>query len=203
MWRLLWVPVVLVLHDYLKSPIDRLYFQKPLRPLIGMRNTLIDFALYKLDYDVFDYPNLWFVKANYNKILHEFEKGVDAAKKHYFHTLDPWFKTNDKYYYYKVRDFPEIQKIIDQIPCVDKETAKFAVMDAPMTIPAHRAESNMMLRYHLTVKSGRDCMLYTEYEAHRHQSGHEFLFDHSRYHRVVKRGFQKRVVLILDIHRFY
>jgi len=110
MWRLLWVPVVLVLHDYLKSPIDRLYFQKPLRPLIGMRNTLIDFALYKLDYDVFDYPNLWFVKANYNKILHEFEKGVSTAKKHYFHTLDPWFKTNDKYYYYKVRDFPEIQK---------------------------------------------------------------------------------------------
>lgn len=167
-----------------------------------MRNTLIDLLYFKFDYNVMDYPNLWSVKANYNMILQEFEKGVGSAKKRYFHKLDPWFRKNEKYYYYKVEDFPEIQKIIDQIPCVDKETAMFAVMDAPMSIPAHRAESNLMLRYHLTIKSGRDCILYTEYDAHRHHPGEEFLFDHSRYHRVTKRGFQKRVVLILDVHRF-
>jgi len=202
MWRVLLLPVVLVLHDFLKSPIDTLYFQNPLRPLVGIRNTLIDMMYHKMDYDVYDYPNLWFVKANYNKILHEFEKGVGTAKKRYFHKLDPWFKKNEHYYYYKVKDFPEVQKIIEQIPCIDKETAKFAVMDRPMTIPAHRAESNLMLRYHLTIKSGKDCVLYTEYDRHVHKPGQDFLFDHSRFHRLVKRGFQKRVVLILDIHRF-
>jgi hypothetical protein len=94
--RLLWVPVFLVLHDYLKSPIDRLYFQNPLRPLVGMRNTLVDIVLHKFDYDTMDYPNLWFVKANYNKILFEYEKGLGNAQKKYFHNLDPWFKKNKK-----------------------------------------------------------------------------------------------------------
>jgi len=202
MWRILLLPLVLVLNDFLKSPIDILYFQKPLRSLIGMRNTLVDLLYHKLDYDVMDYANLWFVKANYNKILYEYEKGLSQATKHYFHTLDPWFEKNDKYYYYNVKDFPEIQKIIDQIPCVDKETAKFAVMDAPINIPAHRAESNLTLRYHLTIQSGRDCLLYTEYESHVHQPREAFLFDHSRYHRVTKSGFKRRVVLILDIFRF-
>jgi len=173
-----------------------------LRSLVGMRNTLVDLLYHKLDYNVMDYANLWFVKANYNKILYEYEKGLPHATKHYFHTLDPWFEKNEKYYYYNVKDFPEIQKIIDQIPCVDKETAKFAVMDAPINIPAHRAESNLTLRYHLTIQSGRDCVLYTEYESHVHQPTEAFLFDHSRYHRVTKSGFKRRVVLILDIFRF-
>ena len=202
MWRFLWLPVVLVLHDYLKSPIDTLYFQNPLRPLVGMRNTLVDMLYHKMDYNVLDYPNLWFVKANYNKILYEFEKGVDDAKKRYFHKLDPWFRKNEKYYYYEVKDFPEVQKIIDQIPCIDKETAKFAVIEGPMTIPAHRAESNLLLRYHLTIKGGKSCILHTEYDAHNHTPGKDFLFDHSRFHRLVKRSLEKRVVLILDIHRF-
>ena len=87
MWHLLWVPVVLVLHDYLKSPIDRLYFQNPLRPIVGMRNTLVDLIYHKFEYHVLDYPNLWFVKANYNKILYEYEKGLGNAKKKYFHKL--------------------------------------------------------------------------------------------------------------------
>jgi len=202
MWRLLWIPVVLVLHDYLKSPIDRLYFQNPLRPLVGMRNTLVDLVFHKFDYNTLDYPNLWFVKANYNKILYEYEKGLGNAKKKYFHNLDPWFKKNKNYYYYEVRDFPEVQKIIDQVPCVDKETAKFAVIDGPMTIPAHRAESNLMLRYHLTIKGGKHCVLYTSNGGYLHKPGKDFLFDHSRFHRLVKRSLEKRVVLILDIHRF-
>jgi len=99
----------------------------------------VDMVFHKFEYNVMDYPNLWFVRANYNRILYEFEKGVPDAKKHYFHKLDPWFKKNNNYYYYKVKDFPEVQKIIDQISCIDKETAMFAVIDGPMTIPAHRA----------------------------------------------------------------
>jgi hypothetical protein len=31
----------------------------------------------------------------------------------------------------------------------------------------------------------------------------EFIFDHARYHELVKTSEQRRVVLILDIHRFY
>lgn len=202
MWRLLLVPVVLVLHDFLKSPIDLLYFQNPLRPFVGMRNTLVDLMCHKSEYDVLDYPNLWFAKANYNKILYEFDKHVTTTKKHYFHKLDPWFKKDNRYYYYKVSDFPEVQAIIDQIPCVDKETAKFAVIDGPMTIPPHRAESNLMLRYHLTIKGGKHCVLYTSSGGHLHEPGKDFLFDHSRFHHLVKRSLQKRVVLILDVHRF-
>ena len=64
-----------------------LYFQRPLRPLVGMRNTLVDMMFHKFEYNIMDYPNLWFVRANYNKILYEFEKGVADAKKHYFHKL--------------------------------------------------------------------------------------------------------------------
>jgi len=194
--------VALVLHDYLKSPIDLLYFQRPLRPLVGMRNTLVDIFLHKFEYDVLDYTNLWFVRANYNKILYEFDKGVADAKKYYFHKLDPWFKKNKNYYYYKVKDFPEVQKIIDQIPCVDKDTGMFAVIEGPMTISAHRAESNLALRYHLTIKGGKHCVLYTSNGGHHHEPGKDFLFDHSRFHRLVKRSLQKRVVLILDVNRF-
>ena len=32
MWIFM-IPILLILNDYLKSPIDRLYFQTPLRPL--------------------------------------------------------------------------------------------------------------------------------------------------------------------------
>jgi aspartyl/asparaginyl beta-hydroxylase (cupin superfamily) len=71
-----------------------------------------------------------------------------------------------------------------------------------MTIPAHRAESNLMLRYHLTIKGGKHCVLYTSNGGHLHSPGNDFLFDHSRFHRLVKRSLEKRVVLILDIHRF-
>ena len=62
MWRFLLLPIVLVLHDYLKSPIDRMYFQKPLRSLVGMRNTLIDMIDWCSEYSVKDYPGLWLVK---------------------------------------------------------------------------------------------------------------------------------------------
>ena len=202
MRELLLIPLFLILYDYLKSPIDLLYFQKPMRPLIGMRNTLIDILLHKSEYNTAHYSGLWLVKARYNRILHEYEKGIATANKKYFHDLDPWFEKNDGYYYYEVKDFPEIQKIIDTIPCVDKEGAKFAVIEGPMTIAPHRAESNLLLRYHLTMKGGDDCTLYTSNDVHKHESRKDFLFDHSRFHSLDKRGLQTRVVLILDVHRF-
>jgi len=82
------------------------------------------------------------------------------------------------------------------------DTAVFAVMDAPMSIAPHRAETNLWLRYHLTVEGGGDCTLYTGRGAHEHMEGEDFLFDHAKIHSVAKKGTQKRVVLILDIKRF-
>ena len=44
-------------------------------------------------------------------------------------------------------------------------------------------------------------MLHTEEGSHAHEEGEDFLFDHSRYHELVKEGLGTRVVLILDINR--
>jgi|TARA_R110002153_G_scaffold72772_1_gene190109 hypothetical protein len=202
MWRFLVLPTALVLHDYLKSPIDRLYFQRPLRPLMGMRNTIIDLINWCSEYHVKDYPGLWLVKLHYDKIRREFKEVSKTAKAHLFHELDPWFDVNPNYYYYKVADFPILNDLIKQIPCVYHDTAVFAVMDGPMSIAPHRAETNIWLRYHITIESSGDCTLYTDKGPHEHREGEDFLFDHARIHSVDKRDTGRRVVLILDVKRF-
>jgi hypothetical protein len=201
MWYIALVPVALVLCDYLKAPIDRLYFQKPSRLLLGMRNTLVDIMMYRYNYYVEDFAGLWLIKANYRNIVREF-KEVDAPR-HYFHDLSPWFEHNEKYYYHKVKDYPYLREIIKMIPSVDSESAMFAVIEGPMKIHPHRAESNIQLRYHLTIEGDDSCVLKTESGDHTHLPGEEFIFDHARYHELVKTSEQRRVVLILDIHRFY
>ena len=202
MWKLVVLSAILILHDYMKAPIDRLYFQNPLRPLVGMRNTLVDILDWHSQYHVKDYPGLWLVRLHYDKITREFQEVSKSAKKHLFHELDPWFDKNPNYYFYKAVDFPLLKSLIDQIPCIHKETALFAVMEGPMSIAPHRAETNLLLRYHLTIESGGDCTLYTEKGAHKHREGEDFLFDHARIHSVDKQGIQRRVVLILDVKRF-
>lgn len=203
MWALAVIPLWLVICDYLKAPIDRLYFTNPKRPLVGMRNTLIDILNWSSQYSVNDHPGLWLIKAHYQKIHKEFCEVSNTLKKQYFHDKDPWFDKNDNYYFYKAEDFPILKNLIDQIPCIHKETALFAVVDGPMVIPPHRAETNLLLRYHLTIESGGDCTLYTERGRHQHREGEDFLFDHARYHEVIKTGQDRRVVLILDVHRCF
>lgn len=202
MWKLVVLSAILILHDYMKAPIDRLYFQNPLRPLVGMRNTLVDLVDWYSQYHVKDYPGLWLVRLHYDKITQEFQEVSKTAKKHLFHELDPWFDKNPNYYCYKAGDFPLLKSLIDQIPCIHQETALFAVMEGPMSIAPHKAETNLLLRYHLTIESGGDCTLYTEKGAHKHREGEDFLFDHARIHSVDKQGIQRRVVLILDVKRF-
>ena len=200
MWSLILIPMVLVLHDYLKAPIDRLYFTNPKRPLVGMRNTVIDILSMVSTPEI---PGLWLIKAHYDKIRKEFENVSKTTKKYLFHDLDPWFDKNDGYYFYKAEDFPLLKSLIDQIPCIHKETALFAVIDGPMTIAPHRAETNLLLRYHLTIEGGGDCTLYTGRGPHKHREGEDFLFDHAKYHELVKTGNGRRVVLILDVHRCF
>ena len=203
MWSLFLVPMVLILHDYLKAPIDLLYFTNPRRPLVGMQNAMIDLLNWRSQYRVNDHPGLWLIKTHYEKIYQEFLEVSPSVKRHLFHDIDPWFDTNDRYYFHKVGDFPLLKSLIDQIPSIHEETALFAVVDGPMVIAPHRAETNLLLRYHLTIEGGGDCTLYTEKGSHIHEDGEEFLFDHARYHELIKTGNGRRVVLMLDVHRCF
>jgi hypothetical protein len=200
MWPLVLVPIGLVLYDYLKAPIDRLYFQDPRRILLGIQNAVVDILSVV---STTEPPGLWLIKAHYEKIREEFLKISPTAKRHLFHDLDQWFDKNDGYYFYKVEDFPMLKNLIDQIPSIHKDTARFAVVEGPMTIAPHRAETNLLLRYHLTIEGGGDCTLYTEKGPHVHREGEEYLFDHARYHELTKTGDGRRVVLILDVHRCF
>jgi len=192
--------MVLVLHDYLKAPIDRMYFNNPRRIMVGMQNTVVDILSVVSTPEI---PGLWLIKAHYDKIRREFLEVSSVVERHLFHELDPWFDKNDGYYFYKVEDFPILKSLVDQIPSIHKETALFAVIDGPMTIAPHRAETNLLLRYHLTIEGGGDCTLYTGRGPHKHREGEDFLFDHAKYHELVKTGNGRRVVLILDVHRCF
>ena len=200
MWSLILIPMVLVLHDYLKAPIDRMYFNNPRRIMVGMQNTVVDILSVVSTPEI---PGLWLIKAHYDKIRREFLEVSSVVERHLFHELDPWFDKNDGYYFYKVEDFPILKSLVDQIPSIHKETALFAVIDGPMTIAPHRAETNLLLRYHLTIEGGGDCTLYTGRGPHKHREGEDFLFDHANYHELVKTGNGRRVVLILDVHRCF
>ena len=200
MWFI--VIVVLIAYDFFKAPIDLLYFQNPWRPIVGIRNTLIDAFMHRRTYDHNAYPGLWKVKTNFYMIRREFYDVFPKIQKYYFHDLDKWFDKKNTYYYYKAEDFPKIYALLQSIPCVDETTAMFSVIEGPLVIPPHRAESNTQLRYHLTIESGKDCILETEYGTHMHVTGEEFLFDHARYHALEKHGHARRVTLILDIRRY-
>jgi hypothetical protein len=200
MWSLILIPMVLVLHDYLKAPIDRMYFSNPRRIMVGMQNTVVDILSVVSTPEI---PGLWLIKAHYDNIRREFLEVSSVVERHLFHELDPWFDKNDGYYFYKVEDFPILKSLVDQIPSIHKETASFAVIDGPMTIAPHRAETNLLLRYHLTIEGGGDCTLYTGRDPHKHREGEDFLFDHAKYHELVKTGNGRRVVLILDVHRCF
>jgi len=202
MWYLTLIPIMLIGHDYMKAPIDNLYFNNWRRPFIGMRNTLIDVLMHSPEYSVWQFKGLHLIQKHYRDIRKEFEDVSKTLDKTMYHNLDVWFDKNDNYYQYRFNNFPKLKSLIKQIPCILEETASFAVMEGPMTIPPHRAETNALLRYHLTIMEDGDCTLYTENGPRVHTEGEAFIFDHSRYHEVTKTGPGKRVVLILDIKRF-
>lgn len=197
MWFLM-IPCILLLNDYCKNPIDRLYFQRPLRPLVGIRNSIVDLFFHKHRYSVDDFRGLWRVQKHFYDIKDEYDALHRNVKKYHFHDSDPWFSYNEKYYYHKIKDFPRTDTFLKSIPCIDR--AMIAVMEGPVSIPAHRAESNLQLRYHLTLEG--TSVLDTEFEYYKHKPGEYILFDHARYHSVDKTDEGKRVVLILDINRF-
>lgn len=201
MWRLAFVPILMVLYDFVKAPIDRLYFTNPWRPLLGIQNTFRDIVHGFTEHDVKHYPGLLLVKLHYQKIREEFERVSPILKKRHQHDEDVWSEKNDGYYYYKVKDFPLLNSLVNQIPCIYKDTAMFVVIEGPMVLPPHRAESNELLRYQLTIQGDGDCTLYTDRGTFVQHEGEDFFFDHGRYHELIKTGEGKRVLLILDVHR--
>lgn len=201
MWSLLLVPTLMVVYDFFKFPIDTLYFQNPMRPLCGIRNTFRDLIHFNSEYSVKNYPGLMLIKFHFDKIKEEFEAVHPTLKKRYYHDVSPWFEKNENYYFYKIKDFPILSSLVKQIPCIDTQVAAFAVSEGPMILHPHRAESNRLLRYHITIQGGGECTLHTESGSHQHAEGEEFIFDHSRYHELIKTGEGKRVVLILDVNR--
>jgi hypothetical protein len=201
MWSLLLVPCVMILVDYLKMPIDTLYFTKVGRPLLGIQNTFRDVIHGVSKHHVKNYPGLFLIRMHYNKIRREFDRIAPTLDKKYYHDIDPWFEKNDNYYFYKIENFPVLYGLVKQIKCIDTSVAAFAVVEGPMIIPPHRAESNKLLRYQLTIHGDGDCSLYTAEGRHIHREGEDILFDHARYHELIKTGNARRVTLILDIHR--
>ena len=195
------VPTLMVMWDFCKFPLDSLYFQNVRRPLCGIRNSFRDIIHMFSPCKVSNYPGLALIKLHFKKIQEEFERVHPSLKKRFYHDLSPWFEKNDNYYYYRVEDFPVLNSLLKQIPCVETKVAAFAVSEGPMRLDTHRAECNRLLRYHITVQSGGRCVLYTDGGQHVNEEGEEFLFDHSRYHELIKEGVGKRTVLILDVHR--
>ena len=68
MWYLIGIPFVLICHDFMKLPVDRLYFHNWKRPFVGMRNTLIDFIAHSPTYSPWNFRGLWSIQSHYKQI---------------------------------------------------------------------------------------------------------------------------------------
>ena len=152
----------------------------------GIRNTLIDLIAYAPTYSHWEFGGLWLIKAHYKQIRKEFEEVSKTLEKTMYHDVDPWFEKNDNYYRYSFEHFPKLKSLVKQIPCIDEETASFAVMDAPLLYPHIEPRPISYLDTNFTIMGDGDCTLYTEKGPHVHTEGQEFVFDHSRYHEVIK-----------------
>ncbi len=184
-------------------PIDRLYFRKPERIFIGMKNSLIDLFFFKRFYDVKDFRNLYLFKKYEKEILNEFNSFEKEKRKYSTEELDPFEKQNvNNYYIVKAKDFPLTKLIIEMSGVVDLESAAFYVAKGPMELKAHKGDSNSVLRYHLTLKGSEETILTTEFGTYPNTTGHELLFDHSRYHKLIKTDHKERISLIVNVFRF-
>ena len=200
---ILMILLLLFLRDYFKDPIDNLYFQNPWRIFVGMRNTLYDIVSYKKEYNVDEYDGLYKIRENFSMIKKEFDKLSHDCPKTFMHELDEFLPKNPGYYALYCKNFPETFKLLESIPCVDMEITHFLVIEGPLYLCPHRAESNHLLRYQMTLYGTEHSFIEVETgQRLYHLPGQEFLFDHSRKHALSKHDKEKRVVLCLNIKRF-
>ena len=71
----------MVLYDYVKPPIDHLYFSNLHRPLLGIQNTFREIVKCLPEYHVKNYPGLLLLKLHYPKLREEFEKVFTNSRK--------------------------------------------------------------------------------------------------------------------------
>lgn len=125
---------------------------------------------------------------------------VERIKQIYYdehHSVKRWH--DGKRNYYKVKEFPEIQNMIDIIPGVDRTSAKIYVMDYPMTCAPKLKRERGWMRYELTLRGGRGCVLDTGDCRIMIPDGSGFLYNPRRYHRYIKRSIMSRISLVIDV----
>lgn len=194
------IALIAVAYDYFKAPVDRLYFQRPLRCVVALRNFFYDFFLSRHYYRVNDFPGLWLVRAHFDDICEEYYLREAHAKKTWFHDDDPWFDYNPDYYFMKVKEFPKLHRLLKSIPCVEDDGI-IAVMEKPMHLPPHRAETNIQLRYQLVLQGTTKSVLHTQNGDFTQNTREDILFDHALQHSVSNTGSGRRVVLLLNVKR--
>lgn len=160
--------------------------------------------------------------ATYHRVIINFINAVITYTKKYdksrFKILrDNYEKIRDIYYdehhhlerehdgkriYYKVSDFPEIQKMIDTIPGVKKNSAFIYVMDFPMTISPKKEKNNRWVRYELVLRGGRGCIFDTWRQRRIINDGSDIIFDPASRHKYIKRSVYTRLSLVVDVDRF-
>jgi hypothetical protein len=167
---------------------------------VALRNVLFDLFLSRRFYKIHDFPGLWSVRAHFDEICEEYYLHEAHAKKTWFHEDDPWFEYNPDYYFMKVKEFPKLHRLLKSIPCVEDDGI-IAVMEKPMQLPPHRAETNIQLRYQLVLQGTTKSILHTPSGDFTQDTREEILFDHALQHSVSNTGSGRRVVLLLNIKR--
>ncbi len=105
MWSLLLVPGVMILVDYLKMPIDTLYFTKVGRPLLGIANTFRDVIHGTSNHCVKNYPGLFLLGCTSVKYVERLTRVSQPSDRRNTLVSDPGFERNDNINFIKFHTF--------------------------------------------------------------------------------------------------
>jgi hypothetical protein len=137
----------------------------------------------------YDLSKFDILRDNVEKIRDIYYDEHNNVKRHY----------DGKSFYYNVKNFPEIQRMIDTIPGVDTKTAKIYVMDFPMTFVPKLKKRRGWLRYEIVLRGGRGCVLATNNKRKTIEDGHDTIYDPMMSHKYIKRTILTRLSLIIDV----
>lgn len=104
-----------------------------------------------------------------------------------------------KRFYYNVKNFPEIQEMIETIPGVDTKSAKIYVMDFPMSFAPRLKRERGWMRYELVLRGGRGCIFATKNKRKIIEDGRDILYDPRVVHKYFKRSILTRLSLVIDV----
>jgi len=142
-------------------------------------------------------------KYNTEKFKSLREKVEEIKEIYYREYHDIKHRDDGKRIFYKTRDFPEIQNILDKIPGIKEDSGIICVMNFPMNVRPPRTHNNRWLRYELVLRGGKGCILDARGgERIIISDGCDTIFDPSRYHKYIKRSVFTRLSLVFDVDRF-